>query len=189
MTELVNIVMVLDSSGSMQPLKSDTISAHNTFLSNQQEFKGQASYSLYMFSSGVSQSSTLPIEKAQPLNNFNYRPGGGTALYDAIGKAISLHVKSGTSGVLAILTDGEENSSILYNKEQVAAMIKDAEDIYGWEVMFLGANISNFTSFTSSLNIKADKAMMFTADSHGIAKSFGNISCSTTAYRTAKLGA
>ena len=120
MTNPVKIVMVLDSSGSMQSLKEATINAHNEFIGKQKSLEGEATYSLYTFSSNVNDPITASINKAAELNPFNYRPGGGTALYDAIGKAISVEVTSGSQGILVILTDGEENGSRLFNKDQIA---------------------------------------------------------------------
>lgn len=187
MTSPVKIVMVLDSSGSMQSLKEATINAHNEFIRKQKSLEGEATYSLYTFSSNVNDPITASIDKAAELNPFNYRPGGGTALYDAIGKAISVEVTSGSQGILVILTDGEENGSRLFNKDQIAKMIKDAEDAHGWEVVFLGANIANFTQFTQSLNLKAVNSMTLECTAKGMSEAYGSIGATTTAYRASKL--
>lgn len=184
MTNPIKIVMLLDSSGSMGVLKNETIQAFNSFIASQKELDGEATFSLYNFGSAVNSTEAIDIKKVQDLNVFSYRPSGGTALYDAIGKAISVEVKSGTSGVLAILTDGEENSSRLFKKEQIATMIKDIQDINGWQVIFLGANITNFTEFTASINILPANSIGFEYTSKGLHGALNSISASTTAYRT-----
>ncbi len=185
MTNPIKIVMLLDSSGSMNVLKNETISAYNKFVASQKELDGSATFTLYDFGSAVDTQQTVDISKVQDLNAFSYRPSGGTALYDAIGKAISVEVKNGSSGIIAILTDGEENSSKLFKKEQVASMIKEAEESNGWQVIFLGANIANFKEFTASLNIAPDRAVSFEYTSKGLHGALNSINMTTTSYRAA----
>lgn len=177
------IVVVLDASGSMSHLRDATIHSFDNFISEQKTLPSEADLYLYKFSSIVTPATFTPLKSSVSLSNIGYFCIGGTALYDAIGKAISEQVKDNTSGILIIITDGEENSSKQYNKKDVSALIDEAQKKYGWEVIFLGANIANFKDFTSELNIKSVNSQIFDCSERGINQLYGNISSYTTAAR------
>lgn len=183
--KIINILFLLDSSGSMYGTKQAAIDGFNQFLTSQREVPGLAELTLTTFSNrSVKVLDKADIITATPLNVFSYNPSGGTALFDAIGDIIVENIGSGRKTILAILTDGEENQSTRYNKERISDLIKNVQDNLGWEVTFLGANIANFRDFTRSLNMRDDLSTAFVSDNAGIAKSLaGNIGCTVTNYR------
>lgn len=186
MTNPIKIVFVLDQSGSMMPLRHSTLESFDGFIASQKQLEGDATISVYKFSNTVSPANTYNIKNVKSLSEIGYMPSGGTALFDAIGKAISLEVTAGTSGILVILTDGEENASTFYNKAQIAKMISDIQELNGWEVIFMGANITDFKEFTGSLNVKSGKAFMMNANAEGIKTAYACINTETVNYRTTK---
>jgi len=149
--ELTEIVVVLDKSGSMGSVRSDTIGGFNTFLKDQKELPGEAVFTFVTFDTDYKfvEQGTL-LENVKELTNETYNPGGMTALLDAVGKTINDVVSRHASldedekpgkTILVVLTDGEENSSIEFKTNtDISKMIKEREDA-GWEVVFLGADI------------------------------------------------
>ena len=186
MTNPIKIVFVLDQSGSMMSLRNSTLESFDGFIKAQKELEGDATISLYKFSNIVSPSVTYDVKNVKSLSEIGYMPSGGTALFDAIGKAISLEVTAGSSGILVILTDGEENASVFYNKAQISKMVSDIQELNGWEVIFMGANIANFTEFTQSISIKGGKAFAMAATNEGIHEAYASINAETVSYRATK---
>jgi hypothetical protein len=149
--DLTEIIFVLDKSGSMGSIRNDTIGGFNTFIQDQQELPGDAVFTLAMFNTqNTIEKRSVLLENVGELTQETYRPGGGTALLDAVGQTIndvvSRHAtleedeKPGKT-ILVVLTDGEENSSKEFiNVNDLGKMIKEREDA-GWEVIFLGADI------------------------------------------------
>lgn len=135
------IVIVLDASGSMSPIASDVTGT----LRSLAEEHGDTPMSLIAFNSGVLGAVQGP---ATALRNYAYRPGGGTALYDAIGTAFA-HIEKDT--LLVIITDGEENASRAWNRERVGEILPILERL-GTGVAFLGANFDAF-AVGGSMNI------------------------------------
>ncbi len=187
MTDPIKIVFVLDQSGSMAPLRNSTIESFDGFVANQKQLEGEATLSLYKFSNTVNTGITYNVKNVKSLSEMGYHPNGGTALFDAIGKAISLEVTTGSSGILVILTDGEENASTFYNKAQISKMISDIQELNGWEVIFMGANISNFKEFTHDIGVKASKSFMMNCTAAGMHDAYASISSETVSYRATKL--
>jgi len=135
----MNIIYVLDASGSIAQHKKEYLSHLNDVIADQAE---DVRFSLYFFNSKVHRKYYLePIPSVAPLQLDDYRTAGMTALYDAIGAALDDHPK--TSDVvtqLVIMTDGEENASQSWTKEIIQSRIKDRVDNCGWEALFVGAN-------------------------------------------------
>jgi len=147
---LTEIIFVLDKSGSMGMIREDTIGGFNTFIQDQKDLPGECIFTMATFNSQYHKNSEgVLLENVQALDNSSYRPGGGTALLDAIGKSINDVVsRHSTLGdevpgkvILVVLTDGEENSSTEFtNVKDIAKLVKKQEDA-GWEIVFLGADI------------------------------------------------
>ena len=148
--DLTEIIFVLDKSGSMGMIREDTIGGYNTFIQDQKELPGECVFTLATFNTQYDKDlEGALMESVNELDNATYRPGGGTALLDAVGKTINdVVTRHSTLGdekpgkvILVVLTDGEENSSTEFvNKTDIAKMVKKQEDA-GWEIVFLGADI------------------------------------------------
>jgi len=137
-----DILVIMDSSGSMQSMGNEPLQALNGFIKDQQEvLSGDGStLSLWMFDT-----KTHLVIDDQPLKDVApvtaYRPDGMTAMYDAIGKAVSLkYNKSKRRNVVCmVITDGEENASVEYALSDVRKVIDTAEKEHGWKFIFIGA--------------------------------------------------
>ena len=188
---LTEIIFVLDKSGSMWDVKQDTIGGFNQFLEDQKKLPGEALFTLITFDTtynAVSEGALL--ENAQPLNENTYNPGGGTALFDAVNRAISETVTrhndlgdEDTPGkvILVVLTDGEENSSReVRDLKKISEMVKEREKS-GWEVVFLGADLDNWQGMGSGLGF-SKMANMSKADMSLNLKKMSNY---TAMYRSA----
>ena len=193
--DLTEIVCIVDKSGSMESIASDAIGGFNAFLRKQCEQPGAATMSVILFDTAVFQHAICePLSKVAELNNENYEPDGYTALYDAVGMSIN---KVGSrlaelpeserpeQVIVAILTDGEENSSKEFTRQQVFEQIKRQTDEYNWQFLFLAANQDALRAGESigisrfySANIEASKA--------GIRHSFDMICESVSKYRKEK---
>jgi Mg-chelatase subunit ChlD len=144
-----HVTFVLDSSGSMESIKRDTIGGFNSFLQDQQDEEGEATVTLYNFNTTVELLYRgQPIEEATELDRQNYQPGGSTALHDAIARS-TLETKDRISSltppeqpdhvVIPILTDGKENASST-PQERVRELVKEQQAEEDWEYLFIGAN-------------------------------------------------
>jgi len=144
------IAFVLDRSGSMESCRVAAIEGFNSFLQEQQRAKGLAKLTLILFDHEyLVPIDALPVAEILPLDNDSYVPHGSTALLDATGRAIdelgarlaALPEKDRPVQVIvAILTDGLENSSQNYTWQQVADAIRRQSEQYRWTFLFLGAN-------------------------------------------------
>jgi Mg-chelatase subunit ChlD len=180
----VEIVMVLDRSGSMQKLASDVIGGFNSFLKEQQELKKKAKLTTILFDDRYEiLHDGVDIHDVDPLTKDEYYARGMTALLDAVGKTIA-NVKSRTKKkdkVLFIVnTDGLENVSVEYNKEDIKKMVEGSEEKRGWKFMFLGADIDAFEE-GGSIGIKTTGT--FSATSRGYQSAYNAVTLCTTAFR------
>jgi hypothetical protein len=149
---------VIDSSGSMAQCIGDTIGGFNLFLDHQPK---DNLITTYTFDNNVKEMYRCsPASEAQRLNTVNYRPYGGTALLDAMGRAITVASNCTADTVnVVILTDGEENSSKEFTKSQISKMIEDRKR-EGWNFIFLGAN-QDAIKVAKSYGIPQGGAMTF----------------------------
>jgi len=142
--KVANIRFVIDRSGSMASIKDETIGGFNAFMDEQKALPGKARVTFIQFDHQYEiVYRDIDIKEVPLLNSRTYEPRGYTALYDAIGCALSEGMKTADPAernILVVLTDGAENSSKEYRQGDVKKMMNSAEDL-GWKVVFLGANI------------------------------------------------
>ena len=147
---LTEMVFILDRSGSMSGLESDTIGGFNGMIERQKKEEGEALVSTVLFSDESKViHDRVDLQKIEPMTDKQYYVGGCTALIDAIGSAIhhigNVHKYAREEDrpehtIFVITTDGMENASHRYTSDQVKAMVQRQKDKYGWEFLFLGAN-------------------------------------------------
>lgn len=148
---LTEIVFILDRSGSMSGLETDTIGGYNSMLKKQQKEKGAAYITTILFDDRIELlHDRRPIEEIRPITGEDYYVRGSTALLDAVGGAIhhigNCHKYARDEDVpektlFIITTDGMENASREYSYERVRRMIEHQKERYQWEFIFMGANI------------------------------------------------
>ena len=178
MTELI---FILDRSGSMAGLEADTIGGFNAMLEKQKKKPGDTLVSTVLFDS-VSQviHDRVPLEKVPPLTEKDYYVRGCTALLDAVGGAIhhigNVHKYARREDVpektlVVITTDGMENASRRYDYERVSKMIEKQQEKYGWEFLFLGANI-DAAKEAKRFGIAPERAVDYHCDKAGTALNY-----------------
>lgn len=191
---LTELVFILDRSGSMAGLESDTIGGFNAMIEKQKKLDGKCLVSTVLFDN---QSQVIhdriDIEKIPEMTEDDYYVRGCTALLDAMGGAIR-HIRNVHKYIreedvpehtmFVITTDGMENASHSYYADQVKAMVKQQEE-KGWEFLFLGANI-DAVSTARSVGIRADRAVTFTNDSQGVATNYEAVSSAIQTMRANK---
>ena len=178
---LTELVMILDRSGSMGGLESDTIGGYNSMLKKQREADGEVLVSTVLFDD---RSEVLydrvPLEKMPQMTEKEYYVRGCTALLDAVGGAVS-HIGNvhkyareedrPEKTIFVITTDGLENASRESSSERVKKMIERQKEKYGWEFLFLGANIDAVET-ANQIGISADRAANFHSDKRGTALNY-----------------
>ena len=170
------LVFILDKSGSMSGLESDTIGGFNSMLEKQKAVDGECRITTVLFDNRYTLlHDRIDIRAVCPMTEREYFVGGSTALLDAIGTTIHklIGVQKNTAEdfrakkvMFAIITDGEENSSRTYSADQVREMIEHEKAKYGWEFLFLGANIDAVQT-ASRFGISADRAVDYVPDGEG----------------------
>ena len=173
---LTELVFIIDRSGSMRGLESDTIGGFNGLLEQQKKEEGEALVSVVLFDDQIEVLyDRLDIQKVEPMNDRQYYVRGCTALLDAVGGAIhhigNVHKYAREEDVpektlFIITTDGMENASRMYNYEKVRHMVEHEKEKYHWEFLFLGADIDAI-SVAGRFGIKANRAVNYEKDSEG----------------------
>lgn len=187
-----DITLILDESGSMCSLQSDTIGGVNRFLSEQNNQPGKCVVSLITFNHEHRHIYLgQHISHAPSLTKESYRPSGSTALLDAVGFAIdeagsrfkNMAEQDRPSKVLfVIVTDGEENCSKLRTKAQVKDAIERQQNIYKWEFVFMGANVDAFSE-AGGLGISKDSTLQYTNSPIHVARMYHSLSANTVNFR------
>lgn len=173
---LTEIVFILDRSGSMSGLESDTIGGFNSMIEKQKKADGKALISTVLFDNTSEViHDRADIRNIRPMTDEDYAVGGCTALLDAIGGAIhhigNVHKYARPEDVpehtlFVITTDGMENASHYYDSAKVKKMIERQKAKYGWEFLFLGANIDAVET-AKHFGINEDRAVNYHCDSQG----------------------
>ena len=190
--KLTEIVFILDRSGSMSGLESDTIGGFNSMIAQQKREDGECFVSTVLFDS---ESEVLhdrvKLADVPAMTDRDYTVRGCTALLDAIGGAIrhigNIHKYARAEDVPAktmfvITTDGMENASRRYTHDKIKAMIERQKEKYGWEFLFLGANI-DAVSVANTIGIAADRAVDYHADAKGTALNYEAVGQAVSAVR------
>jgi len=178
---LTEIVFILDRSGSMAGLEADTIGGFNAMVEKQKKEPGEAFLSAVLFNqeSAVIYD-RVDLRKVEPMTDRQYCVGGSTALLDAIGGAVhhiaNVHKYAREEDrpgktVFVITTDGMENASRRYGYPEVQRMVKHEQEKYGWEFLFLGANMDAIAA-ARSFGIREDRAVRYACDSVGTSLNF-----------------
>ena len=181
MKGLTEIIFILDCSGSMAGLESDTIGGFNSLIAKQKKEYGQALVSTVLFDD---RSDVLhdrgPLDRIAPMTDDDYFVRGCTALLDAVGGAIhhigNVHKYARSEDrpektMVIITTDGMENASKRYTYEKVKSMIDRQKEKYGWEFIFLGANI-DAVEVAGRFGISEDRAANYHSDEEGTALNY-----------------
>lgn len=192
---LTEVVFILDRSGSMSGLEADTIGGFNSMISKQKKEDGEAIVSTILFDD---QQEVVydrqPVKMVEPMTDRQYYVRGCTALLDAIGGAIhhigNVHKYAREEDrpektMFIITTDGMENASRFYTYDRVKYMVERQKEKYGWEFLFLGANIDAI-SVAARFGINADRAINYECDQVGTSLNYQVMSETITAVRRAK---
>lgn len=179
--KFTEIVFILDRSGSMAGLEADTIGGFNSLIQKQKKEEGKALVSTVLFDDKTEVlHDRKELDKIEPLTDKDYYVRGCTALLDAVGGAIhhigNVHKYARAEDrpektLFIITTDGMENASRRYGYEKVKQMIERQKKRYGWEFLFLGANI-DAVSVAGQFGIAPEKAVRFHCDEQGTALNY-----------------
>ena len=190
---LTEIVFILDRSGSMSGLEKDTIGGYNSLIEKQKKEEGEAYISTVLFDDKCEVlHDRKSLNQIQPLTEDDYYVRGCTALLDAIGGAIhhigNVHKYAREDDrpektLFIITTDGMENSSRHYNYEKVKHMVERQKEKFGWEFLFLGANI-DAAAEAERFGIRRDRAVNYHADHEGTAKNYRALSKAVSNVRS-----
>jgi len=189
---LTELVFILDKSGSMSGLEADTIGGFNSMLEKQKAVPGECYITTVLFANDYELlHDRIDMRGVRSISAREYQVGGSTALLDAIGKTIhkiSKAQKNTDAGYRAekvlfvIITDGEENSSREYSAEKIKERVEHKKKKYGWEFIFLGANIDAVAA-AERFGIAVDRAQDFHADREGLSMSFMVMSEAVAMFR------
>ena len=189
---LTELVFVLDRSGSMHGMENDTIGGFNSMIAKQKQMEGEAYVSTILFDhETVVLHDRVGLHKIQLMTARDYTPRGATALLDAIGDAIhhigNVHKYAREEDVpehtvFVIITDGYENASHRYTAERVKQMIEKEKTQYGWEFLFLAANIDAVET-ASHFGIDERRAVTYRCDSEGTRLNYDVVSDAVSKVR------
>ena len=189
---LTELVFILDKSGSMSGLEKDTIGGYNSLMEKQRKLDGECVITTVLFDNRYELlHDRIDLRAVAPITEKEYFVGGATALLDAIGRTIHkiAAVQEHTAEeyraekvMFVIITDGEENASREYSAAQVKELIKRQKERYGWEFVFLGANIDAVET-AGRFGIDADRAVDYVPDGRGTELNFRMMSETVAAFR------
>ncbi len=190
---ITELVFILDQSGSMSGLEADTIGGFNGMIEKQKKQEGLVYVSTVLFDDVITVlHDRVKLSEVKPMTEDDYLVGGCTALLDTIGGAIhhigNIHKYARPEDVpqhtmFVITTDGMENASTKYNYSTVKKMIERQKKKYGWEFLFLGANIDAVET-AGNLGIHVDRAVTYRADGVGTRKNFNALCSAVSCMRS-----
>ncbi|MCR5771427.1 MAG: VWA domain-containing protein [Butyrivibrio sp.] len=179
------IIYILDRSGSMGGLESDTIGGFNSMMEQQKKIGEKAVVSTVLFDDVCEViHDRVPIEKIENMTDKQYYVRGCTALLDAVGGAIhhigNVHKYARKEDrpektIVVITTDGMENASCKYSRDKIEKMVKRQQKKYGWEFIFIGANIDAYAE-AQKYGIRKDRAVNYVCDDIGTANLYAGVS-------------
>lgn len=190
--KLTEAVFILDRSGSMSGLENDTIGGFNSMIEKQKKEEGECLISTVLFDDRSEVIyDRVPVGKVEPMTDRQYYVRGCTALVDALGDAIR-HIGNvhkyireedrPARTLFVITTDGYENASRRYTGDEVRRMIEERKKEYGWEFLFIGANIDAVKT-AESYGIAPDRAVGYNCDSKGTGIVFESLSATVSKMR------
>ncbi len=190
---ITELVFILDRSGSMAGLEADTIGGFNALIEKQKKQDGACYVSTILFDNDSEViHDRVKLEDVRPMTDRDYTVRGCTALLDAIGGAIrhiaNIHRYARPEDVpehtmFIITTDGMENASHTYNADRVRKMIEHEKEKYGWEFLFLAANI-DAVGTASRFGIGADRAVNYRADAQGTDVIYDTLTETVASFRS-----
>lgn len=190
---LSEIVFLLDRSGSMSGLEKDTIGGFNAMIEKQKKEEGEALISTILFDHETKVlHDRVQVQDVKPISEKDYQVRGCTALLDAMGGAIhhigNVHKYARSEDVpehtiFVITTDGMENASSHYSSSKVRTMVERQKEKYGWEFLFLGANMDAIAA-AKDFGIEEDKAVEYCSDDIGTRLNYAVMSEAICEFRT-----
>ncbi|MCL2324911.1 MAG: VWA domain-containing protein [Proteobacteria bacterium] len=191
-TNRTELVFILDRSGSMKGLESDTIGGFNAMLEKQQAVPGECRITTVLFDNAYELlHDRIDIKAVAPITEYDYFVRGSTALFDAVGQTI-LKIGNALKNtaeeyradkvLFVITTDGEENASREFSDDKVKQMIEHQKEKYSWEFIFLGANIDAVKA-ASRIGIGRNRAQSFHSDKKGTALNYEVVAQAATSFR------
>ena len=193
--DLTELVFILDESGSMSGMVADTIGGFNSMIEKQRREAGEAYVSTVLFSNDSRViHDRVSLERVEPLTDRQYIPRGCTALLDALGGAIrhigNVHRYARAEDVpehtiFVITTDGMENASHRYTRAEIRRMVERQKELFGWEFLFLGANIDAISA-AEDIGIHRDRAVKYVQDRAGMELNYRVLSDTLCAFRSAR---
>ena len=191
---ICELVFILDRSGSMGGLESDTIGGFNSLIEKQKKQDGKCYVTTVLFDN-ISETvhDRIELSEISPMTEKDYYVRGSTALLDAVGETVE-HISTvhkyirpedvPSKTLFVITTDGMENASTKYRADEVKKLIKEKQEKDGWEFLFLGANIDAVAA-ADNIGISADRAVRYHSDSVGTAKNYAAVADFACAMRAA----
>lgn len=187
----LDIICILDMSGSMSSIIVKAREGFNQFLKEQKEGDNKIKFSLMFFdTSFYVPYKNVNIKNVKNVNEDTYYAGGGTALYDAIGTSIDNYIddlskikkkKRSDKALFVILTDGQENASTVYHRELIKLMVTEMREEFNSEFIYLGANQDSCFQ-AESMGMSRNNAFNYDATNDGITVAYSNISTATSYY-------
>ncbi len=193
--DATELVFLLDRSGSMAGLESDTVGGFNAMLARQREQEGECFVTTVLFDhESFVLHDRLPLAEVKPMTAADYTVRGCTALIDAMGDAIrhiaDIHRYARPEDVPArtmfvVTTDGMENASRHFTADEVRRLVRRKKEEAGWEFLFIGANIDSVET-AACIGIDADRAVNYRADRKGTKAVYGAVAETAVRFRASK---
>jgi uncharacterized protein YegL len=192
----LHVAFVLDESGSMTTIEEAVVEGFNEYLRKLQVDDGETLFSLTTFDTTFQPVCVAePLSGVSALDHHAYRPGGSTALFDAVGhtvvqtaRRLAEQGRSGERVLVVVMTDGLENASTDYDGRSIAELIREYDALPNWTFVYLGAghdSLADARQTAEQLSFKGENAMRWEHDAASARKSMGSLADATSARRRA----